>query len=409
MGKFASNILRTANVGKHTEEGGLQLRVSSIGPDGSRKGSWYFRYSFQGQQYEIGLGSIKTTSLKQAREKKDYYSELMADRRNPINPRDEKRRLAEIARGEANIPNLMTVTQLAFEARKASLKGDGKSGRWLSPLEHHVLPILGKKQIDQISQTDICRALRPIWKEKAPTAQKALQRLGIVLRHARAMGLDVNPHVVSDARELLGATGHEVKHYPALPPSQARRMFQALNLDSVSNRALAFYTLVGAGPRIGPVLKMKYEQIENGVWTIPAGVMKGLRGKTPAFRVPMTPRMAQIVEISRSQTDPSNSLVFPTPQQSNAGEKAISDQAVENVMRRFQDAWEWQEPYRLHGIRATFKTWASERDPANHTVVETSLGHVVGNAVERSYQRSDFLEERRLLLTAWGDFLGTEC
>jgi hypothetical protein len=39
---------------------------------------------------------------------------------------------------------LAAVAEEAFEARKAQLKGDGKAGRWFSPLELHVLPKLGR-------------------------------------------------------------------------------------------------------------------------------------------------------------------------------------------------------------------------------------------------------------------------
>jgi integrase len=58
----------------------------------------------------------------------------------------------------------------------------------------------------------------------------------------------------------------------------------------------------------------------------------------------------------------------------------------------------------VHGMRATFSTWAADtRQDA--TLVEMSLAHTVGNAVARAYQRSDLLEARRGLMAAWGRFL----
>ena len=38
---------------------------------------------------------------------------------------------------------LATITRETFEVRKADPKGDGIAGRWMSPLELHVLPRLG--------------------------------------------------------------------------------------------------------------------------------------------------------------------------------------------------------------------------------------------------------------------------
>jgi integrase len=54
-----------------------------------------------------------------------------------------------------------------------------------------------------------------------------------------------------------------------------------------------------------------------------------------------------------------------------------------------------------HGFGATLKTWADEAATFPHAVVEMALGHQVGNAVERSYRRTDLLEKRRELMGAW--------
>jgi len=33
------------------------------------------------------------------------------------------------------------------------------------------------------------------------------------------------------------------------------------------------------------------------------------------------------------------------------------------------------------------------------------LGHILGNKVERSYARSDLLDQRRILMQRWADFV----
>ena len=33
------------------------------------------------------------------------------------------------------------------------------------------------------------------------------------------------------------------------------------------------------------------------------------------------------------------------------------------------------------------------------------MGHVVGTAVERAYRRTDVLEQRRALMTAWAEYI----
>jgi integrase len=57
-----------------------------------------------------------------------------------------------------------------------------------------------------------------------------------------------------------------------------------------------------------------------------------------------------------------------------------------------------------HGMRACFSTWARERTGFAREIIEASLAHHVGNAVERAYARTDLYERRAKLMQAWGDF-----
>ena len=78
-------------------------------------------------------------------------------------------------------------------------------------MELHVLPKLGKVPIADIDQIDIRDTLAPIWHDKAETASKAMDRLGICLKHAAALGLDVDLQATMKARALLGKQRHKPK------------------------------------------------------------------------------------------------------------------------------------------------------------------------------------------------------
>lgn len=229
MGNLASNILQTAKRGKYSDGGGLYLLVTGKDARGKAAGSWIFRYTYLKQRYELGLGSVQTVSLARARAECERWRDLMTDRRNPINPIDEKRRLeTETLHGRKAL-TLNDVAPTAFEAIKGRLKDDGQAGRWFSPLRLYVLPTMGNMKVEDIHQTDIEKTLKPIWKKKAPTAKKALHRLGIVMKYAAAMGLEINLNAVPNARQLLGDQQHRVRHHPALPWSDLQALFQWLN------------------------------------------------------------------------------------------------------------------------------------------------------------------------------------
>ena len=60
----------------------------------------------------------------------------------------------------------------------------------------------------------------------------------------------------------------------------------------------------------------------------------------------------------------------------------------------------------VHGFRATFKTWASERTSFQNEIVEAALAHIIGDKVEQAYRRGDMFEKRRRLMQAWSDYCG---
>ena len=60
---------------------------------------------------------------------------------------------------------------------------------------------------------------------------------------------------------------------------------------------------------------------------------------------------------------------------------------------------------RPHGFRTSFRTRLAEATDAPEQVAETCLAHVVGSKVARSYQRSDYLEQRRALMERWANFI----
>jgi integrase len=97
-------------------------------------------------------------------------------------------------------------------------------------------------------------------------------------------------------------------------------------------------------------------------------------------------------------------FVFP----SVTGGEALSNMALLTLLKRMNSGdRKWLDPdgrpITAHGFRATFKTWAEEVATFPHAVVEMTLGHQVGNRVERAYRRTDLLERRRALMDAWAN------
>ena len=58
----------------------------------------------------------------------------------------------------------------------------------------------------------------------------------------------------------------------------------------------------------------------------------------------------------------------------------------------------------VHGFRSAFRDWAGNETHFAREVAEAALAHVVGDAAEQAYRRSDALEKRRALMQAWAGF-----
>lgn len=235
MHKLPPTAVRTKGAGKFGDGQGLWLVKSS-----KDTGKWVLRYVAGGRRHEMGLGSTQDVSLAQARDLASQWRSVAALGKDPI----KERKAAEKQQLKANT-TLATITREAFEARKADLKGDGTAGRWMSPLELHVLPRLGTTPIGQIDQRDIKDLLAPLWHTKADTARKALNRLGLVLKHAAAMGIDVDLQAVDKAKALLGRSRHKAEHIPALDWRDVPAFYASLEEPSITHLALRLLILTG--------------------------------------------------------------------------------------------------------------------------------------------------------------------
>jgi integrase len=163
-----------------------------------------------------------------------------------------------------------------------------------------------------------------------------------------------------------------------------------------SARCLEFTILTGARTRETLMAEWSEFDLQARIWMIPASRMKGHEQHV----VYLSERAMAIVEGQKGQNA---RYVFPSP----AGRDApMSNMSMLTVLRRM-GLWSKDAPDRVtvHGFRATFSTWPNELGIARPDVIEAALAHHEADRVRKAYNRSQFLNERRVLMTAWGDYL----
>ncbi|APX17137.1 integrase [Phaeobacter inhibens] len=372
--------VKNAPVGKHCDGSGLWLYKRA---DGGAQ--WILRVTVHGRRREMGLGSLHDVTLGEARRLAEKWRALVREGKDPIKERERLSR--EAARSDSRLQN---VTDAAFEARKAELKGDGKAGRWLSPLELHVLPKLGKVPVEEIDQRDIETVLRPIWHSKAETARKALNRLGIVLKHGAAMGYDVDLQATLKAKALLGKTRATSTKIPALHWQQVPAFYDEIGEATVTQLALKLLILTAV--RSGPLRMAEWGEIKDDVWTIPAEKMKSRKDEAEDFVVPLSGEAMRLLDVLRPFER--DGLVFPSIRKG-----PISDMAMTKMLKdRGHD-------FRPHGFRSSFRTWCAEATDTPDKIAEAALAHSIGTKVQRSYLRTEYFERRKVLMERWSQYV----
>jgi len=175
-----------------------------------------------------------------------------------------------------------------------------------------------------------------------------------------------------------------------MPWKEVPKFYQSLGDGSVTHLALRLLILTGV--RSSPVRHIREDQIDGDVWTIPAEMMKGRRDATTAFRVPLSAEALAVIE--EAVRHARGGYLFP-----NVRRGVISDATMSRLMERADLA------YRPHGFRSSLRDWIAETTDTPHEIAETILGHTVGGSVERAYRRTDYLEQRRKVMEAWGEWV----
>ena len=356
--------VKSLDVGKYADGQGLWLCKSR-----KDAGKWILRFTIHGRRREMGQGRWPDVSILEARTRGEDARRLLRDGIDPIEQRkSERRKLDRLTLAEA--------IEGCFEARKAELKNDGNAGRWLSPLSVHIIPSLGRYPVEDIDQHHLKSVLAPIWHTKTSAAEKALNRTNLTLKHAAALGLNVDLQATAKARALLGKQRHTVIHIPSLPYEKISNFYEMLKSKKlVSALTLRFMILTVA--RTSEIRFATFDEIIDDVWYLPPE-----RTKTGnEHRIPLSSEAQSIVSSLKSNAP--KDLLFPSP-----NGKVLSDAA----MSSFMDREGYKE--RPHGFRATFRTWVEEQTEASFEVKEAAMGHVVGSDTVRAYQRSDLLETR---------------
>lgn len=362
---------------------GLSLRVR---PSGSQ--SWFFTYlvPVTKKRFKISFGSYPEVTLAQARKKRDEARALVADGVDP------------------KVYKLTTETEELEAIENTFAK---QSERWLDLKKKNTLQstYFKRKQmltkylsskLDPLPLKDIKpmlvkNILDPVAREgKIETVKRLCIILNEIMRLGVASGaIEFNP--ISDITKLY--PNKKVVHNPALTPEELPELVSAIKTSNtkIVTRCLIMWQL-HTMVRPGEAARARWSEIdiENRVWVIPSSSMKMKK----EHLVPLTEQMIGILEEVK-QISGHREFIFPADRKP----KAHSNPQTANMALKRMG---FEGRTTAHGLRSLASTTLNV-EGFNRDLIETALAHEEENKIRKAYNRADYLEPRRPMMSWWSE------
>ena len=249
------------------------------------------------------------------------------------------------------------------------------------------------RAVDEVDTAAILSVLKPIWQTKPETASGFAGALKRFLDAARANG-DIAEDRSNPARwrghldKLLAKRAKLSRgHHAAMDYAKVPAFFADLR-ERDGAAALALGILHSDGGALWRSAGARWPEIDLAASLDGSG--NADEGRARTSRSPFARALALLEPLSKART---SDFLF-------AGQRAgkpLSVMAMEMVLRRMGVS-----DVTVHGFRSAFGDWAGNETHFARELAQAALSHVIGDKAEQAYRRSDALERRRELMTAWG-------
>ncbi|ABM61919.1 tyrosine-type recombinase/integrase [Halorhodospira halophila] len=370
---------------KLTDGGGLVLLVKSNGGK-----QWQFRYRRpSGREATMGLGVYPDVPLSKARERRDEARALLADGIDPIDQRKAQRSAA----ASADTHSFEAVAREWWDAVHRHKVVASHANRNLRRLEQYAFPKLGRRPVSAIEPPDVLEALRRIEAlEHVETAHRVKTLIGQVCRYAIATGRG-SRDPTADLRGMLRSP--KTRHLPAITePAELGPLLRAIDGyrgQPTTRAALQLAPIVFCRPGELRAAEWQAFDLSSGTWDYQPS-----KDGDPL----VTPLPRQAISILRELEPISRSSRYLFPS-GRTPDRPISDNTLTAALKRL----DYGGRMVAHGFRAAARTILVERLGWGIEIVEMQLGHRVRDAHGRAYNRTQWIEQRGVMLQQWADYL----
>jgi integrase len=374
-------------------------------------GWWRLRYWMASRENRLSLGTYPDVSLADARARRDEARKLIAAGVDPSETRKAGKAAAALkeqaeALSDAGKPGPGTFEHVARDwlatvhTHKVS---EGHAERTRIRFEQDAFPWLGRRPLGEVDAPELLACLRRVTARGAiETAHRLKDACGQVFRYGIAVGACRN-NPAADLRDALPPV--PARHLAAIvEPKRAAELLRAMGDYAghpVTRAALALSALLFLRPGELRQLEWAWVDLDDAMVTIPSALMKRRRDEKangPPHLVPLARQAVQAFMGLQPLTGHGR-YVFPSLM---TGQRPMSDNTINVALRRMGFD---RETATAHGFRAMARTMAAERLGVDPDVIEAQLAHAKSGPLGGAYDRAQYLDQRRELMTRWANYL----
>jgi integrase len=253
-----------------------------------------------------------------------------------------------------------------------------------------VLPVWKTRKVNSITRRDAVLLIDEV-RKRAPVGANRLQTVLVrMFNFASERGIiDFSPLVgMRRTKERARAR--------VLTDEEIKKLWSCLDLEKIEIDIfrlikLALKMILLTGQRPGEVASMRWDQIQNDRWIIPAESRKTREEN----QIPITSMMHDILQQAKKYSSDSP-FVFRSSH--NEG-MPLTVGALANAIRRHRVEMEIPEQFTPHDLRRTLRTRLAELSVTD-IVAELVLGHKL-QGILAVYNRYDYAAEKRQALERW--------
>lgn len=339
---------------------GLSVEVRSSG--GS---TWYLRYVNQrGKKVQYRIGNTLDIDLQSARQRADELRSNIALGKDP----DQQRQILK------SMPTFEDFVKERYLPYVMGYKRSWKCDESL--LRIHLLPLFGKKYLDEISKTDITAMHHG--RVKAGAAKGSANRLLILIKHIFNVAIRWEvPGMIKNPATGIHCFEENNKRECYLRPEQMQQLSEALHLSESTMLKYIVPTLMATGARKREVLDARWEDfdVERNVWRVP------LSKSGKSRHVPLSQYMITLLSDLRALQSrwpapiKDTPYVFPNPE---TGQPYLNIFSAWNRVRKLAG----MDNLRIHDLRHSYASYLVNIGESLY-VVQQLLGHTQIKTTQR--------------------------